>query len=197
MKLIFKNKFIKRAILSIICIGSIYALFVYILIVSAYREVPPENIGVIIVLGAQVKGEEIGYPTKTLEERLDAAYEYLVDNEETIVVVAGGKGDNEPEAEGIVMARYLIDKGIAEDRVIIEDTSTSTIENIANAGKLTDISEAIIVTSDYHVYRAMRTAKQNGVTTVYGLAAPSGNMSTFLSYVREILALGYHLIFTH
>ena len=181
----------------LVAMGTVYALIMYGLIVSSYREVPPKNVEVVIVLGAQVKGNKPAYPSPTLQERLDAAYYYLLENPETIVIVTGGQGADEAEPEGDVMARYLMNKGIDESRIIIENKSTSTIENIEFAKELYDIKEAVIVTSDYHLYRAKRTAKQHGIEVVYGLAAPSATRNTFALYLREVLALGYHLIFTH
>ena len=186
-----------KIFLGVMIVGVLYAGFVYSLIFSAYRDVPPPDCKVLIVLGARVYGKENPHPSPILMERLDAAYEYLVENEETVVIVTGGRGANEWAAEGDVMAEYLIAKGIDESRIIIENKSTSTIENIAFASELYDISEAVIVTNDFHLYRAMRTARQNGVDTVYGLAAVSRTYKTFESYLREVLALGYHLLFTN
>ena len=186
-----------KVLCAIMVIGMLYTGYVYSLIYSTYREVPPPNQKVMIILGARVYGKDNPHASPILLERLDAAYDYLVKNEETIAIVTGGQGANEWAAEGDVMAEYLIAKGIDESRIIVENKSTSTIENIAFAAELYDISEAIIVTNDFHLYRAMRTAKQNGVDTVYGLAAVSKTYKTFDNYIREILALGYHLIFTH
>lgn len=189
-----KRKTILQWLVGIIGVGVVYALLVFGLILSTYREVPPQGIDTMIVLGAKAWGNE---PSPILKERLDAAVPYLQTNPQTVVIVTGGQGPDEIEPEGVVMGRYLESKGIDANRIIVESTSTTTVENIQNAAKLHDISTAIVVSNDFHIYRAKRTATQNGVNTVYGLAAPSKTKATFVSYLREVVALGYHLIFTH
>ncbi|AMC92594.1 hypothetical protein AOC36_00865 [Erysipelothrix larvae] len=191
------KKKLKRILIGFISLGIIYGLFIFGLILSTYREVPPKGVEVMIVLGARVKGENPAIPTRVLQERLDTAYQYLVDNPETVVIVTGGQGENESEPEGVVMGRTLVEKGIDPTRIYIEQTSTSTIENIENALQIIKTDTAIIVSNDYHIYRAKRTARNAGIETVYGLAAPSTTIATFSSYLREIVALGYHLIFSH
>ena len=188
-----KRKTILQWLVGIIGVGVVYALLVFGLILSTYREVPPQGIDTMIVLGAKAWGNE---PSPILKERLDAAVPYLQTNPQTVVIVTGGQGPDEIEPEGIVMGRYLESKGIDANRIIVESTSTTTVENIQNAAKLHDISTAIVVSNDFHIYRAKRTATQNGVNTVYGLAAPSKTKATLVSYLREVVALGYHLIFT-
>lgn len=182
--------------LLILAIPCIYAGYVTTLIFSSYREVPPAHQEVLIILGAKVNGEAPAQPSKALQERLDTAYLYLTENEETIVIVTGGQGKDESEPEGVVMARYLENKGIDSARIIIEQRSTSTLENISMAMDLYDFDTVIIVSNDYHIYRAKLMAYSLGLKEVYGLAAPSTTAVTFTSYLREILALGYHLLFT-
>lgn len=194
---IFRHRPIFIIIAVLIIIGLIYAGYVLSLILSARKDKAPDHIGHLIVLGAQVWGEKPAYPSTQLQERLDTAYDYLIENPDTQVIVTGGQGSNEQEAEGDVMARYLTEKGIDENRITIESRSTSTIENIRFSLELQDIDTAVIVTNDYHLYRAKRTARQNGIETVYGLAAPSRSSSTVKSILREILAVGYYLIFSH
>ena len=188
------KKTIFNILIGIVVTGMVYGLVVFGLIRSTYQEVPPKDVDTMIVLGAKVWGKE---PSPMLKERLDTAVSYLKENPSTVVVVTGGQGPDEEEAEGIVMGRYLEEQGIDANRILVEKTSTTTVENIKNAGEMRDITTAIVVSNDFHIYRAKRTAKQNGVTTVYGLAAPSKTSDTFKSYVREVIALGYHIIFTH
>lgn len=195
MRKVFRNK-VWKCIFGLVAVVVIYALAMLGLIFSTYREVPPDNISVVIVLGARVKGDIPAQPTDVLKERLDAAYEYLVKNMNSIVVVTGGQGSNESEPEGVVMSRYLIDRGIDVSRIVVEDKSTTTMENIKFALELYPTKTAVIVSNDYHIYRAKRMARQAGIETVYGLAAPSTTIATFISYVRETVAVGYHLIFT-
>lgn len=194
------------AFLTLLIAASIYAAVVFSLIRSQVHTEAPADVPLVIVLGAQVWGNIPAYPSHQLAERLDAALVYLRDNPQTKVLVTGGKGSDEAEAEGDVMARYLIEHGIDEARIIVENRSTSTIENFRYSMDLlpqSDIidgvfqDDVVIVTNDYHMYRSLRSARQNAFPNVHGLSAASRTSSKLKSYAREIIALAYHLIFTH
>lgn len=184
-------------ILSILVLAVlIYGLVIVGLILSAKHEHLPSDIDYMIILGAQVSRERPTFPSPQLKERLETALAYIQQNPHITAIVTGGKGANEAEPEADVMARYLVERGVAINRIIVENQSTTTIENFTFALKMVETDTAIIVTNDYHMYRAKRTAKQNGLKTVYALAAPARSGNTPKAYLREILALGYHLIFT-
>ena len=196
---------LQRIALIVSCLALIYALVVFALILSEIRSKPDSGINLVIVLGAQVKGAAPARPSQQLEERLDAALVYLEDNPEARVLVTGGQGSDEWEAEADVMARYLSEAGIDSERILVENHSVSTIENFSLGLELLDSDEiedgeyegkAIVVTNDYHMFRSLKTARANGFPHVQGLSAVSRSNSTLKSYLREILALGYHLIFT-
>ena len=156
----------------------------------------PDKPNVIVVLGCQLWGEN---PSPMLQKRLDKAYDLLVRFPDVPVVVTGGQGDDEVISEGEGMKRYLVRKGISEDRIIVEDKSTSTFENIRNAFEITDkmgLSRDItIATSEYHVYRASLIAKSQGAGVV--TSAPSNTdfnlVPTF--WVREWLGLSHFFVF--
>ena len=114
---------------------------------------------VLIVLGAGLDGEAV---TPQLENRLEAAYAYHLRNPDAPVVVSGGQRDGE------AMERWLISRGVPADRILREEASTSTYENLTNAKALLDERSArpcrvALVTSGYHVYRASRLAKAAGL----------------------------------
>jgi len=120
----------------------------------------------ILVLGAKVSGS---FPSYSLKARLDAAAEYLDMYEESRAVVCGGQGPDEPYTEAFVMKKYLISKGIPENRIITEDKSTSTFENILFAKNIIDEIEgsdtwtAAVSTNDFHLFRACRLLDQAGL----------------------------------
>ncbi|MEI3193353.1 MAG: YdcF family protein [Lachnospiraceae bacterium] len=89
----------------------------------------------LVVLGAQVRGT---VPSRALKKRLDTAAEYLGKNLETKVVVSGGKGAGEEITEAEAMENYLLELGIEKDRIIMEDRSTTTSENLRYTGELID-----------------------------------------------------------
>ena len=142
----------------------------------------------VIVLGCQVRGE---VPSVMLAKRLDAAAETMSEYPGAVCVVSGGQGSGEDVSEAEAMRRYLVEHGISEDRVLIEDKSTSTRENIAFSAELLKelgITRAVIATSDFHQYRAGIYAKRNGLTVGHHSGrTPILNMANY--WVREWAAL--------
>lgn len=126
----------------------------------------------VVVLGAQWKQSG---PSYVLQKRLDTAAEYLQQNPETVAVVSGGQGSNEPISEALGMKEYLIKAGISQERIIMEDQSTNTYENLLYSGLLLDKGNArvVIVTNNFHIFRAVHIAQKQGYRHTEGLAAPS------------------------
>ena len=119
----------------------------------------------VVVLGCKVNGTA---PSLTLSKRLTAAYSYLSENPESNCIVSGGQGKGEIVTEASVMQEWLCNKGISEERVFPEDQSESTQENLQNSMEIIkahpDWEDHIaIVTSDFHVYRALQIADSLGI----------------------------------
>lgn len=152
------------------------------------------NLDYIIVLGAQVR--ENG-PSVVLKYRLDAAIDYLNGNPDTICIVSGGQGYNEPMSEAEGMAVYLIENGIEKSRVILEDKSKNTVGNIKNSRLLMDASyDGVgIVTNNFHVFRATQIAKAQGLEDVCGIAADSNMLYLPNNILRECCGILKDLIF--
>ena len=142
------------------------------------------NLDYIIVLGAQVREDG---PSVVLRYRLDAAIEYLNENPNTICIVSGGQGFNEPFSEAEGMADYLIENGIEKSRILLEDESTNTLENIRNSKALMESSYngVGIVTNNFHVFRAVQLAKAQGLENVCGIAADSSKIYLPNNVLRE------------
>ena len=153
-------------------IGFVILVYTQVLIISCFNKTPINNLDFIIVLGAQVRKEG---PGTVLQYRLDAAIDYLNNNPDTLVIVTGGKGVNEPSPEAVIMQDYLIKKGIDKERIRIEYECQNTTQNISNSLKLYDIKDKKvgIVTNNFHLYRAMSIAKKQGIKNVYGISAYS------------------------
>ena len=147
-----------------------------------------------IILGAQVRGTRL---SKALKMRLDAAYPYLKDNPDTIVIVSGGQGQGEDISEAEAMKRYLVEKGISYHRIIKEDRSTSTYENIKFSKELLDLESPslVIVTNNFHVFRSIGIAKKQGMGKVQGLSAPGDSILTVHYYVREAASVLKDFVF--
>jgi len=148
---------------------------------------PAPNAEYAIVLGAQVRGET---PSKILYHRIMAAYEYLIENPQTKVIVSGGQGEDELISEAECMWRVLVEKGIDANRIIKEEDSANTDENLRYsleiAGKNRQI---VIVTCNFHVYRAISIARKQGAGNISGKASVSDVLLMPNYYVREFFAV--------
>lgn len=145
-----------------------------------------DRLDYLIVLGAQVNDDG---PSAVLSFRLEAARDYLERNPGTVCIVSGGKGYNEPDTEAAVMKAWLTQRGISPDRILTEETSRSTVQNIRNSMALADMSRARvgIVTNNFHVSRAVAIAKKQGLTDVCGIAADSSALFLPNNLLREFL----------
>jgi len=172
------------------------AIIIGMLIRNARME-PAKNADVVLILGAGLWGSE---PSPALAQRLDTGLAYAQENPDCLVVVSGGQGLDEPCAEASVMAQYLLDRGLAQDRLLAEDKSISTLENFRFSKLLlderlgTDYS-LVFVTTDFHIFRAKLTARHCGLPQAQGLAAPANRLFAPIYYSREYLAMVKTLIF--
>lgn len=120
---------------------------------------------VIIVLGCRVKGDA---PSLALEGRVETAYRFLLSNPQAVAILSGGQGKDENISEAECMVRMLTARGIANERLIPEDKSTSTDENIRFSLEIiekTGLSKrAAVATSEYHQKRAKMICERYGLT---------------------------------
>ena len=146
-----------------------------------------EDYDAIVVLGAQVKPD--GTPSVQLQWRLDAAYGAWQERQ-CLIVTCGAQGSNEPDAEGRVMKAYLTGLGVPENQVLVDDTSFNTRQNLENAAALlqnSGVETVLIVTSDYHLPRAMALAEDQGLTAT-GLGSPTKPEYWIKNNAREAIA---------
>ena len=163
--------------------GIILFLVVEGLIVGSFHEKGEKGLSYLLVLGSQVYADG---PSLVLKYRLDTAIDYLQENPETICIVSGGQGYNEPMTEAEGMARYLEQNGISKDRILLEDQSKTTQQNMEFSGKLIPEGASLgIVTNNFHLYRAMQIAKRQGLTQAVGIAAPSSEKYLANNMLRE------------
>lgn len=147
----------------------------------------------VIVLGAQVRGTQ---PSRALRKRLDRALEYAQENPDTIFILSGGKGPDEGISEAQCMYNYMEEKGMDTSRLILEDRSTSTQENLQFSAVFLDKeNERIgILSNNFHIYRALTLAEKAGYQTVCGIPAPSDPAMQPHYVLREICALAVMLV---
>lgn len=163
-------------------------LVVEIIIIRYGAAAPSAGADYVLVLGCQVKGTN---PTYALAKRLDAAYDYLMDNPDSLVILSGGQGPGEDITEAHAMAEYLKKKGFPESRMLLEDKSQNTDENIRYSMELMESPDrtVVLVTNHFHVFRGVGVAKKQGLTNVEGLGASAKWYTVPNQYMREGFAV--------
>ena len=185
-------------IAGVVCVGGGLALFLFVegLIVGAMLQKPEPGLDYIVVLGAQVKGNR---PSLALSHRIWEAAEYLKGNPKTRAILSGGKGTGEDISEAQCMRQELEKLGISEERLIEENKSTSTQENIAysyallqaDSRKETEQKEIKIgiVTNNFHIYRGTAIAKKKMNCQIQGIPAKSNTFLQMNYLVREFFGV--------
>ena len=170
-------------LLGIACLGGLI-LYVY----WQETHLPPvQPYDAIIVLGAQVKPD--GTPSVALERRLAVALAAYQESPQTIIA-CGAQGGTEPRAEGDVMRDWLVEQGVDPSRAVAETSSYNTRQNLQNAKAIMEergLSRALIVTSDYHVARALRLCEQVGIAAS-GRGSPSKPEYFLRNHIQEGLS---------
>lgn len=196
-------------------VAALFAVFVSVELAMGFNffSLKKQSADYIVVLGAQVRGDTV---SKTLEYRLDKAYEYAKVHPNTVIILSGGQGVGENVSEAQAMYAYLRKRGVPEYQMIKEERSTSTYENLVYSKILIDEREKNrrewiknlmsrsgylvppdeetsirvgIVTSNFHVLRAKGIAKQIGIENVSGIAAKSDPVLFIHLCVRECFAI--------
>lgn len=164
-----------------------------LMIRQGYLRGPPEGEPVtVVVLGGGLRGER---PTLMLARRLRAAAVYLEANPQALCVVSGGQGPDEIVSEASAMANYLRELGIPGERILLEDQSTNTQENLAFSLAALETQTGVrptrvaIATDGFHQLRASLYAHHAGISTCYSLPAHTswGLMPAY--WVREWMGL--------
>ncbi|WP_313232145.1 YdcF family protein [Tissierella praeacuta] len=185
------KRLIYRIAKSVLFISFLIFILIESLIIIGGRRTTDVKVDYVIVLGARLYGD---IPSPALLERLKVAKDYLIDNTDVKVVVSGGQGLDEDIAEAYAMKKYLINNGIEKDRIIVEDKSTTTFENLKfSLDKIKEINDnnnisLLIASNRYHIFRAKLLAKRLGAIP-YGLPAKTPLIIVLQSYIREFLAV--------
>lgn len=139
----------------------------------------------IIVLGAGVIGTRV---TPLLGARIDRGIQLLGSNPDAVLIMSGGQGKGEDIAEGEAMARYAREKGVSAEKIIVEGKSKSTEENLMFSRELMDKGnpKIVIVTTSYHVFRALILAKRQGMKCE-GFGSKTKWYFTLNALIREFM----------
>ena len=176
-----------------------------ILGIKAARRIPAFDKDYMLILGCQINAD--GTLTKLLKGRADRALEFARMQEEAagkklIVVPSGGKGPDEVTSEAEAIRRYLAETGVPADRILVEDQSANTEENIRNSAAL--IREAgggqeakiAFSTTNYHVFRAGILANRQGAP-MEGVGGKTRSYFWINAFIREFIATMYAERRTH
>ncbi|ABS21656.1 YdcF family protein [Bacillus cytotoxicus] len=181
-----KKKSIKYSLITMFIIIGYISFLQYEIYRHGHMEVK-NDADYMIVLGTSVKGSK---PSYALQYRIDAAANYLKQNERTIAILSGGQGKKEHISEALAMKRGLMKQGISEERMILEDRSTNTDENITFSKELIppDRKKGLLVTNDFHMFRAKKIAEKQGLH-LEGLSARTPKPIVIKSNIREYFAI--------
>lgn len=164
------------------------------IIKSAVNYPPDEAITTGVVLGCRVYDSG---PSRMLMSRINAAYEFLISHPDAVCILSGGQGEDEPMSEAQCMFDELTKKGIAPERLIMEDESESTRENIAFSLEIIkekSLPEKLtLITNEYHQCRAAMIGEDLGAKT-YAVSAPSQKILLITYFTREIFGVIYETI---
>lgn len=186
---------------SILTTGVILGVLIFVItggfILQEGCEIPEEDLPYIVVLGAQVR--DYG-PSESLQERIDTAYEYLTTHPDTVCIVSGGQGSDEPMTEAQCMYNCLVEMGISPDRVIKEEQATSTWGNLNFSLDIIETRSGSrptslgVVSSEYHLFRTGLQAKEYDLDII-GIPAQTGSFDRWLHYfVREIAGVWHYIL---
>ncbi len=149
----------------------------------------------VVVLGCQVFPD--GHPSLMLRGRINAAYDYLTAHPDALCVASGGQNGSEPISEAQCIRDTLVSMGIAPERILLEDQSASTEENLAFSAALLrekGLSTDVAIASDnFHQLRAAIWAERSGLTP-YSDGCASPWFLTAGYWARETAALLYMVV---
>lgn len=171
-------------------LGVLLCLILSVFMIRAANKKPQGTPQAVVVLGCKVRGT---VPSLMLWRRIQAAYDALQAHPDAVCVVSGGKGDGEEISEAQCMSNELQKLGVSADRILLEDQSTSTSENLRFSKKIladTGITgELVIVTDGFHERRAQYLAKREGITETAAASAETAWYLLPTYWVREWFGL--------
>ena len=181
-------KKLRISLAACLALGAAVGTGLSIAMAAAIWNTPPEN-ATVIVLGCKVYGSQ---PSPMLQRRLNTALKYLEANPESVVVCSGGQSAGDPYSEAKVMAQYLYDHKISQERIFLEEKSTSTAENLTFSAQIIRDNglptEIALATDGFHQLRSQIFSRKNGLKPSALPASTSWNVIPCY-WVREWLGL--------
>lgn len=192
-----KRRILFYGLLGLFATGICWCIALSFFISRAKPEIPTEKENLpVLILGSKVDGTE---PSADLQQRIDTAADWLLSHPSSVAVACGGKGTGEEVTEAEVIREKLLQKGIGPDRILLENRSVNTEQNLFYAEKVlleNDLpsKEVLLLTDDYHLYRALLIARQNGFNA-WGISASTPPWIFPALFARELFVVTKYFVF--
>ena len=172
----------------LLCLGLAVVLALECLVISGLHATAPAGMDYLIVLGARVDPDG---PSPALNRRLNCLMAVLDDHPDATIIASGGQGADEPMSEAQCIRDELIRRGVDPARIVMEDSSTATVENLRNSMALMKdpAAKVGIITNNYHVWRATHLAQKLGLVNAHGIAAEYTGHTKFHYMIREAICI--------
>ena len=163
------------------------------LVISGMNASAPPGMDYLVVLGASVYADG---PSPALTRRVNAVMNCLDQHPDAVIIASGGQGRNEPISEAQCIRDELVKRGVDPGRIVMEDKSTDTQENMVYSRALIDRPDAAvgIVTNNFHIWRSMRMARRAGFTNAHGIAAEYTGPTLLHFMIRETIGIAVHFL---
>ena len=126
-----------------------------------------DDVDFILVLGAGLRSD--GSPSDMLADRLLVGIS-LLENGVSDKLLMSGDNSGEHYNEVAAMQTFALEHGVSPDKIILDGEGYSTYESVFNAVKKYGAKKIVIVTQEYHLYRALYIAEDFGIDA-YGVHA--------------------------
>ncbi|MEM8621490.1 MAG: YdcF family protein [Actinomycetota bacterium] len=174
-------------VVGLLAVGAMYYAFSLWQVWSTGRADEARPVDAIVVMGA---AQYDGRPSPQLEARLDHVVALWPGGFTDTVVVTGGKQPADRFTEAETSAAYLIDRGVPEEAIVLEDVGRSTIQSLDGVSQLLpDDSSVLIVTDPYHALRAKLIAEDAGLDA-YVSSTPTSIVTGSSSLQRHLREAG-------
>ena len=153
---------------------------------AAGRDDAPTAAEAIVVLGA---AQYNGRPSPVLRGRLDHALELYHEGVAPLIIVTGGRQPGDRTTEAAASARYLLARGVPDNRIRREVQGTNTWESLAATARFLrrdGVHEVVLVSSGFHAARLAATAREVGLSPH---VSPTGGRGAFGHLVKETAAV--------
>ena len=190
------KKFLKTAFIVFLCLAvfgtaTLFTINGYVKasakdrILTTQKAAELEDVDCIIILGCQVKDD--GSLSHMLRDRLMRGLEVYETGAAPKLLMSGDHGREEYDEVG-AMKNYAIENGVPSENVFMDHAGFSTYETMYRAKEIFKAEKVIIVTQEYHLYRALYIAERLGMET-YGVSADLNRYAgQSMRDFREVLA---------